>query len=80
MEGAGSTRNCCDRTGGAEKLAYVFACAGLVAELLYVYNEGPRNVLSNAFSVWMLACPIVFGIHLLYRLHNVPASVVTDVS
>jgi hypothetical protein len=35
------------------KLACVFACAGLIAELLYVYNEDLKNVLPNAFSVWM---------------------------
>ena len=54
-----------------KKLALVFACAGLAAELLYVRFDGLRHVLTNAFSIWMLTGPIVFGIHLLYRIYSV---------
>jgi uncharacterized membrane protein YpjA len=54
-----------------KKLALVFACAGLAAELLYVHFEGLRHVLTNAFSIWMLIGPMVFGIHLLYRNYSI---------
>jgi len=66
-----------DRT--RKKLALVFACAGLAAELLYVHFVGLRHVLANAFSIWMLTGPIVFGIHLLYRIYSVaPPSVIAE--
>jgi len=51
-------------------LAFAFAGAGVSAEWLYVYSEGVRNVFSHPFSVWMLSGPVVFGVHLLYRLNN----------
>ena len=62
-----------------KKLALVFACAGLGAELLYVHSEGLRHILTNTFSIWMLTGPMAFGIHVLYRLYSVaPSSVIAE--
>jgi len=62
-----------------KKLALVFACAGLAAELLYVHFAGLRHVLTNAFSIWMLTGPMVLGIHLLYRIYSIaPPSAIAE--
>jgi hypothetical protein len=56
-----------------KRLAIVFGCAGICAEVLYFVSGGSRDVSSHFLARWVMLGPVVVGIHCAYRVYVHPA-------
>ena len=55
-----------------KRLAIVFACAGLCAEMLYFTSGGLGDVSSHWLARWVMLGPLVVGAHCAYRVFGRP--------
>jgi hypothetical protein len=51
-----------------KRRAMMFSCAGLGAAALYIASEGLTNVMSNLLKSWIIAGPLLLGVHCAYRV------------
>ena len=62
-----------------KRRAIIFACGGVCAAALYLTSEGLTNVMSNVFSCWIIAGPLLVGAHCSYRVFATPAKAISVV-
>jgi hypothetical protein len=51
-----------------KRLAIVFGCAGVCAELLYFVSGGLHDISSHLLARWVILGPLVVGVHCAYRV------------
>lgn len=56
-----------------KRLAVVFACAGVCAEVLYFVSGGLHDVSSHLLARWVMLGPLVVGVHCAYRVFVHPS-------
>jgi hypothetical protein len=56
------------QNAGRKRIAIMFACAGLGAELLYLSNGGLGDVSSHFLAGWVMLGPMIVGGHCAYRV------------
>jgi hypothetical protein len=56
------------QNAGRKRIAIIFACAGLMAELLYFTNGGLGDVSSHLLAGWVMLGPLIVGAHCAYRV------------
>jgi hypothetical protein len=52
-------------------IAVLFGCFGILAEVVYVTQEGLNATISNPYVLWALLGPLLVGMHCFYRVFRV---------